>query len=50
MLGDLFLEVGCFGVSGVKVEEVTKGGERIFQEYLCVFPFLEPGDCFEYEG
>ena len=39
-----------FGVSGVKAKEVTNGFEHIFQEYLCVFPFLEPGACFEYEG
>ena len=44
ILGDLFLKGWYFGVSGVKVEYVTKGFERIFQEELCVF--LEPGACF----
>ena len=50
MIGELFLKGCYFGVSGINFKEVTKGGERIFQEYLFLLPFLEPGACFEYEG
>ena len=49
MLGDLFFKGLYFGVSGFKVENVTQRFERVFQDNICLFKFLDLCACFENE-